>query len=107
MLIERPLVKASETLNIDSVVNLILNLQKESGDIPWHREGKTDPWDLVETIMGLNIGKQFDASNRAFQWLKNMQNPDGSWYSSYIDGSPKDRTCETHMAAYKIGRAHV
>jgi len=86
--------------NIDSVASFILSLQRESGDIPWHTDGKTDPWDLVETIMGLNIGKQFDASYHAFEWLKNIQNSDGSWYSSYINGEPKDRTCESHMAAY-------
>lgn len=103
-----PKIDASNSLNIDSVINFILSLQRESGDIPWHTEGKTDPWDLVETIMGLNIGKQFDASVRAFEWLKNMQNPDGSWYSSYINGQPKDRTCETHMAAYiAVGLFHT
>jgi len=100
MALKEPQVISSNTLNIDSVVDFILSLQRESGDIPWHRDGKTDPWDLVETIMGLNIGKSFHASYRAFEWLKKMQNPDGSWYSSYLDGKPQDRTCETHMAAY-------
>jgi hypothetical protein len=100
MALKGPKIKVSKTLNIDSVTDFISSLQRESGDIPWHADGKTDPWDLVETIMGLNIGKRFDASYRAFEWLKKMQNPDGSWYSSYINGIPKDRTCETHMAAY-------
>ena len=101
-------VKFSEILNIDSLTDFISTLQRESGDIPWYRDGKTDPWDLVETIMGLNIGKCFDESYRAFDWLKKMQNPDGSWYSSYIDGIPEDRTCETHMAAYiSVGLFHT
>lgn len=108
MALKDPQVKSSNTLNIDSVVGFILSLQRESGDIPWHKDGKTDPWDLVETIMGLNIGKSFDASYRAFEWLKRMQNPDGSWYSSYINGKPEDRTCETHMAAYiAVGLFHT
>jgi len=59
---EYPVVGTSETLNINSVVDFILTLQRESGDIPWHTDGKTDPWDLVETTMGLNIGKRFDES---------------------------------------------
>jgi len=101
-------VKVSETLNIDSVTRFILTLQKESGDIPWHINGKTDPWDLVETIMGLNIGNHFDASILAFEWLKKMQNSDGSWYSSYINGIPEDKTRETHMAAYiSVGLFHT
>jgi hypothetical protein len=95
-------------MNIDSVVSFILSLQRNSGDIPWHEQGKTDPWDLVETVMGLNIGKHFDAGRKAFEWLKNMQNPDGSWFSSYINGIPEDRTRETHMAAYMaVGLFHT
>ncbi|WP_457554268.1 phenyltransferase domain-containing protein [Desulfobacula sp.] len=100
MPLKGPRIKSSDVLNIDSVVSFILTLQRESGNIPWHADGKTDPWDLVETIMGLNIGRRFDASYRAFEWLKNYQNPDGSWYSSYINERPDDLTCETHMAAY-------
>ena len=107
MSIKQP-VRVSETLNIDSLANFILSLQSQSGDIPWYKNGKTDPWDLVETIMGLNIGKKFNASILSFDWLKNMQNSDGSWYSSYINGIPKDKTCETHMAAYiSVGLFHT
>ena len=108
MLLKDPKLKFSETLSIGSLARFISGLQKESGDIPWHIEGKTDPWDIVETIMGLNIGKCFDESYRAFEWMKRMQNPDGSWYSSYINGIPGDRTCETHMAAYiSVGLFHT
>lgn len=95
-------------LNIDSVAGMIASLQKESGDIPWHMEGKTDPWDLVESIMGLNIGGYHRESRLAFHWLKVNQNPDGSWFSSYINGVPEDRTCETHMACYiAVGLFHT
>lgn len=98
----------NQNLNIDSVAGFIESLQRENGDIPWHTAGKTDPWDLVESIMGLNIGKRFKASYKAFDWLRQNQNPDGSWYSAYINGIPKDRTCETHMAAYiSVGLFHT
>lgn len=107
MALERPEVTPFNVLNIDSVIRLILSLQDASGCIPWHTNGKTDPWDLVETIMGLNIGGQFTAAGRAFDWLKEMQNPDGSWFSSYKNGQPEDRTRETHMAAYfAVGLFH-
>lgn len=94
-------------LNIDSVAGMIANLQKESGEIPWHVDGKTDPWDLVESIMGLNVGGCYRESRLAFNWLKENQNPDGSWYSSYVAGEPEDRTSETHMACYiAVGLFH-
>jgi hypothetical protein len=102
------ILKTNETLDIDSIIRLIKSLQQPSGDIPWHVNGKTDSWDLVETAMGLNTGQAFDASYKAFEWLKNNQNPDGSWYSSYRNGIPEDKTCETHMAAYiSVGLFHT
>lgn len=108
MLVKGQKTTASHVMNIDSVLDFIVGLQRPSGDIPWHIDGKTDPWDLVETIMGLNIGQKFNASYNAFIWLANMQNPDGSWFSSYIDGVPEDRTCESHMAAYiAVGLFHT
>ena len=108
MTIKDPVLRTHAAMNIDSIINFLLKLQRESGDIPWHADGKTDPWDLVESIMGLNIGEQFNASYLAFEWLKNRQNPDGSWYSSYINGKPEDKTCETHMAAYiSVGLFHT
>ena len=87
-------------LDIQSLARLIVLLQKDSGEIPWHRHGKTDPWDLVEAAMGLNIGGFYKESELAFEWMKNNQNPDGSWYSSYINGKPEDKTRETNMSCY-------
>jgi hypothetical protein len=101
-------VKSFSVLNIDSVAGMIADLQKKSGDIPWHIDGKTDPWDLVESIMGLNIGGFHKESQLAFHWLEANQNPDGSWFSSYINGTPEDRTCESHMACYiAVGLFHT
>ncbi len=95
-------------LNIASVAQSIASLQRENGDIPWHANGKTDPWDLVESIMGLNIGGYDKEARKAFDWLSRLQNPDGSWYSSYQDGLPLDRTRESHMAAYMaVGLLHT
>lgn len=92
--------RSSYVLNIDSVARFIAILQRDSGEIPWHEGGKTDPWDLVESAMGLNVGGFNKESRCAFQWMLNNQNQDGSWYSSYIDGNPDDRTRETNMSAY-------
>jgi hypothetical protein len=108
MMLNNPEIEGSCDMNVGSVVRFIQSLQRQSGDIPWHTGGKTDPWDLVETIMGLNIGQAFGSSYKAFEWLKEKQNPDGSWYSSYINGRPEDRTRETHMAAYiAVGIFHT
>lgn len=104
----KPGISVRSALNIASVVQMIAALQRGNGDIPWHENGKTDPWDLVESAMGLNIGGEFDKSRQAFDWLTARQNPDGSWYSAYLDSIPEDRTCESHMAAYlAVGMFHT
>ena len=95
-------------LNIASVAGLILRLQRASGDIPWHAEGKTDPWDLVESVMGLNIAGYTSSARQGLDWLRQVQNPDGSWFSAYIKGIPEDRTCQAHMACYiAVGIFHA
>ncbi len=94
-------------LNIDSVARSIAGLQRDTGDIPWHTDGKTDPWDLVESVMGLNIGGFHGQALAALDWMVQTQNPDGSWFSSYMDGTPEDRTTESHMACYMaVGLFH-
>lgn len=90
----------SPALNIDSLAAMIAKLQYASGEIPWHEGGKTDPWDLVESAMGLNIGGFFSEADLAFEWMVKNQNDNGSWFSSYINGAPQDRTMESNMAAY-------
>ncbi|PID75009.1 MAG: phenyltransferase domain-containing protein [Desulfobacterales bacterium] len=93
---------------IASLADVIVRLQDSCGDIPWHEGGKTDPWDLVESAMGLAVAGQYSRANMAFQWLAAKQNSDGSWFSSYINGKPEDTTCQSHMACYlAVGLFHL
>lgn len=86
--------------DIASPGNFIAGLQSRTGEIPWHKQGKTDPWDLVESAMGLNISGHHKEAALAFEWMKQYQNPDGSWYSSYMKGKPLDKTRESNMSSY-------
>jgi len=43
-------------LDIDFAAAMIVKAQKETGEIPWSKGFKTDPWDHVEAAMGLCIG---------------------------------------------------
>ena len=78
----------------------IASLQKESGEIPWSNGGKTDPWDHVESAMGLSIAGYHREAERAYQWLCRSQLPDGSWWSGVKDGAVIDFTRETNFASY-------
>lgn len=62
---------------------------------------------MVESIMGLNITGYFEEARKAFLWLKKMQLPDGSYYASYIDNAPEDKTKDTNMSSYiAVGLLH-
>ncbi len=87
-------------LDLNSVVESIVKTQKENGEIPWCDGQKTDPWDLVESAMGLAIGGKVNEARLAFDWLLEQQLEDGSWYASYINGLPDDKTHDTNMSSY-------
>ncbi len=87
-------------IDIKALAASIANEQLESGEIPWHRGGKTDPWDHVEAAIGLTIGGYHEHARRAFEWLASTQLEDGSWYSAYKSGVPEDLTRESNMSSY-------
>ena len=76
------------SINIDDISNVILKTQLPSGEIPWCDGQKTDPWDHVESIMGLSIGGYLAEARDGFEWMVRTQNKDGSWFSSYMQGVP-------------------
>lgn len=95
-------------IDIDSTTGYILSVQKPDGEIPWSRGGKTDPWDHVESAMGLTVGGCHEEAMRAYLWSAANQMDDGSWWSDYKDGRPwKDAYKDTNMTAYiAVGVLH-
>jgi hypothetical protein len=87
-------------IDVDAICNLIAQTQMASGEIPWCRGQKTDPWDHVEAAMGLGTGGYLTQAQRAFEWLAGTQHQDGSWYSSYRQGIPEDKTRDANMSSY-------
>ena len=47
----------------------IASVQKPNGEIPWFTGGHTDPWDHVESAMGLSVAGQWEAAERALHGL--------------------------------------
>jgi hypothetical protein len=94
-------------IDLPALVDLIARTQLESGEIPWSAADKTDPWDHVESAMGLAVGGRYASARKAFEWLKNRQLSDGSWFAAYRSGKVKERTRETNHAAYvAVGLYH-
>jgi hypothetical protein len=94
-------------VDVDAVCRVIAATQLPSGEIPWSTGDKTDPWDHVEAAMGLVVGGCLQQARHAFDWLRDMQLADGSWFSAYRGGLPADRTRETNLSAYiAVGVLH-
>lgn len=99
--------KETPAIDLDTLAKLIAGMQLVDGRIPWSPGDKTDPWDHVESAMGLTVGGVYDAARRAYAWLRNEQLPDGSWYSAYDTEKIRDHTRETNHAAYPaVGLYH-
>ncbi len=102
MMIEINRLRQDESVSLDltRVAAQIASTQRQSGEIPWWDDGKTDPWDHVEAAMGLAIGGYRNEARKAYEWLRRKQHADGSWYASYLNGTPEDKTRESNMSAY-------
>ena len=92
--------KQQSAVDVESITGLIAKTQYASGEIPWCPGQKTDPWDHVEAAIGLSIGGYYPQARKAFQWMVQNQNADGSWFASYRNGLPDDETRDTNLSAY-------
>ena len=84
----------------ENIAKFIKSIQLESGAIPSNDDGSHDPWDHIESIMGLNFANEYESSKLAFNWLIKNQNQDGSWFSKYMDDIPIQKNKPTHFAPY-------
>ncbi|MFM7045802.1 MAG: prenyltransferase [Ilumatobacteraceae bacterium] len=79
----------------------IASLQLATGMIPWFPGGHCDPWNHVETAMALDTAGMHDHASRAYDWLADIQRPDGSWWNYYLpDGSVEEAKLDTNVCAY-------
>ncbi len=85
---------------LETVAVQILETQRKTGEIPWCKGQKTDPWDHLEAAMGLSIGGYRREAELAYEWMAGVQREDGSWYASYMNGVPEDKTLDTNMSSY-------
>ncbi|MGO8714752.1 MAG: phenyltransferase domain-containing protein [Smithella sp.] len=93
----------SEELNpvsMEKIAAFIASIQKENGEIPWSEGGKTDPWDHVESAMGLSTGGFYAEARSAYEWLAGTQLPDGSWWSEILDGKIVNSSKEANFSSY-------
>ncbi|MBI5089175.1 MAG: prenyltransferase [Actinobacteria bacterium] len=79
----------------------IAALQLPTGMIPWFVGGHCDPWNHVETAMALDVAGMHTESERAYEWLVDIQRADGSWWNYYLpDGTVEEAKLDTNVCAY-------
>jgi hypothetical protein len=78
----------------------IAAMQEPCGAIPWTVGEHVDIWNHVEAAMGLLVGGEVEAAERAYAWIPTMQRADGSWPMKIVDGAVEDDRGEVNMSAY-------
>ena len=84
----------------------ILSCQDSEGGIRWEPNSKLDPWDHIESAMGLDVLGFEAESKNAYNWLRAYQESDGSWLSLF-HSSKKNSLKETNFSSYiEVGMWH-
>jgi hypothetical protein len=83
-----------------ATVDAIAAIQLRDGNIPWIPGFHTDPWNLVEAAMALDLGGRHHDAVRAYEWLRGMQRRDGAWHAYYQGNDVKDPTLDTNVTCY-------
>ncbi len=78
----------------------IAALQLPDGMIQWYPGGHTDPWNHIESAMGLATCGLMAEAERAYQWLADIQRPDGSWHNYYTAAGIEDSKLDSNCIAY-------
>ncbi len=86
--------------DLRATVDAIAEWQLPSGMIPWFPGGHADPWNHVEAAMALQLGGRRAEAERAYQWLVDLQRPDGSWHQYYLADRVEQDKLDANVCAY-------
>ncbi|MDQ2757678.1 MAG: prenyltransferase [Actinomycetota bacterium] len=78
----------------------IVAAQLPSGAIPWYAGGPLDPWDHVQSAMGLTVAGRLDEAVAAYEWSRSAQRPDGTWAMAYDGDTVTDAHTDANFGAY-------
>ena len=85
---------------VNETGSFIASHQLPSGAVPWYQDGVTDPWDHVECAIALDLCGMSDSALKAYRWLAETQNPDGSWWYTYQNDQRKEPAKDSNHSAY-------
>jgi hypothetical protein len=85
---------------VDQTLDTIVAAQQRDGCIPWFAGGHADPWDHVESAMALLHGGRRVEAERAYEWVRSSQRPDGALAFYYLDGRVEDPKLDANHSTY-------
>jgi len=91
---------SAPAIDVDTIASFIAGIQRQDGQIPWSTGGKTDPWDHVESAMGLSVAGYRVEAERAYGWMAETQLEDGSWWAALKDNVAVDKTKDANFSSY-------
>lgn len=83
-----------------ATVDAIAEWQLPNGMVPWFPGGHADPWNHVEAAMALATGGRRAEAELAYQWLADIQRPDGSWHQYYLADRVEQDKLDANVIAY-------
>lgn len=86
--------------DIRATVDAIAAIQMPDGNIPWTPGAHSDPWNLVEAAMALDVGGRHHEAVRAYEWLRAKQQVQGCWHAYYIGDDVEDAALDTNVTCY-------
>ncbi|MEO8749088.1 MAG: prenyltransferase [Allobranchiibius sp.] len=78
----------------------IASQQSADGAIPWFTGSHLDPWDHVESAMGLSVSGHHGAALAAYDYLARAQRRDGSWPMVTRGAHVEDAAADTNQCLY-------
>jgi hypothetical protein len=85
---------------VQETVDAIAEWQLPNGMVPWFPGGHADPWNHVEAAMALALGDRRKEAELAYQWLVDLQRPDGSWHQYYLEDGVEQDKLDANVIAY-------
>jgi hypothetical protein len=68
--------------------------------IPWFPDGHADPWNHIEATMALDVAGLHEEALLGYQWLMDLQLPDGSWHNYYQENEVEQDKVDSNCVAY-------
>jgi hypothetical protein len=86
--------------SLERTLEAIARIQLADGCIPWFETAHSDPWNMTEAAMALDVGGLGRAAEAAYRWLAAEQLGDGSWGISCRNGVTDTSTRDVNFSTY-------